>query len=107
MIEGETIKFDANGTDPWDIDYGLTELDEDNDLWQFTDEVKAKGSSLEYFVEFYNNCYLYDFTNLIPNPNTDATSFELFNKYGVDDHRIYMTRNSVKLFDKNADEEII
>ena len=102
LIEGETIKFDANGTDPWDIDYGVTELDEDNDLWEFTDEVKAKGSSLEHFVAFYNNCYTYDFTNLKQNPDPDPTRFELFNKYGVDDHRVYMTRQSVKLYDKNA-----
>ena len=107
LLEGETIKFDANGTDPWDIDYGLTELDEANDLWQFTDEVKAKGSSLHHFVDFYNNCYAYDFTNLVPNPSTDANRFELFNKYGVDDHRVYMTRIAVKLFDKNADGEIV
>ena len=107
LIEGETIKFDANGTDPWDIDYGLTELDEDKDLWEFTDEVKAKGSSLEHFVAFYNNCYTYDFTNLKPNPDSDPQRFELFNKYGVDDHRIYMTRQSVKLYDKNDAGEIV
>lgn len=107
LIEGETIKFDANGTDPWDVDYGLTELDEDNDLWEFTDEVKAKGSSLEHFVAFYNNCYTYDFTNLKQNPDPDPTRFELFNKYGVDDHRVYMTRQTVKLYDKNADGEVI
>ncbi len=107
LIEGETIKFDANGTDPWDIDYGLTELDEDNDLWEFTDEVKAKGSSLEHFVAFYNNCYTYDFTNLKQNPDPDPTRFELFNKYGVDDHRVYMTRQTVKLYDKNAAGEIV
>ena len=107
LIEGETIKFDANGTDPWDIDYGLTELDEDNDLWEFTDEVKAKGSSLEHFVAFYNNCYTYDFTNLKQNPDPNPLRFELFNKYGVDDHRIYMTRQSVKLYDKNASGEIV
>ena len=101
LIEGETIKFDANGTDPWDIDYGLTELDEDNDLWKFTDEVKAKGSSLEHFVAFYNNCYTYDFTNLKPNPDPDPTRFNLFDKYGIDDHRVYMTRQTVKLYDKN------
>ena len=69
LLEGETIKFDSNGTDPWDIDYGLTELDEDKDLWQFTDEVK--NTSLKYFINFYNNCYTYDFTNLISNPNSD------------------------------------
>lgn len=107
LIEGETIKFDANGTDPWDIDYGLTELDEDNDLWQFTDEVKAKGSSLEHFVAFYNNCYIYDFTNLIPNPSEDKQKFELFNEYGKADHRIYMTRLNTKLYDKNAAGEIV
>ena len=107
LLEGETIKFDANGTDPWDIDYGLTELDEDNDLWKFTDEVKAKGSSLEHFVAFYNNCYTYDFTNLKQNPDSDPTRFELFNKYGVDDHRVYMTRQTVKLYDKNAAGEIV
>lgn len=107
LIEGETIKFDANGTDPWDIDYGLTELDEDNDLWEFTDEVKAKGSSLEHFVKFYNNCYTYDFTNLKQNPDPDPTRFELFNKYGVDDHRVYMTRQTVKLYDKKDSGEIV
>ena len=107
LIEGETIKFDANGTDPWDIDYGLTELDEDNDLWEFTDEVKAKGSSLEHFVAFYNNCYTYDFTNLKQNPDPDPTRFELFNKYGIDDHRVYMTRQTVKLYDKNDAGEIV
>ena len=107
VIDGETIKFDANGTDPWDIDYGLTELDKAKDLWKFTDEVKAKGSSLHHFVEFYNNCYSYDFTNLLTNPSEDAYKFELFNKYGVDDHRVYMTRNKVEIFDKNADGAIV
>ena len=107
VIDGETIKFDANGTDPWDIDYGLTELDEDKDLWQFTDEVKAPGSSLHHWVDFYNNCYAYDFTNLVANPSSDATRFELFNKYGLDDHRIYMTRKEVKIYDKNDAGEIV
>ncbi len=107
VIDGETIKFDANGTDPWDIDYGLTELDEDKDLWQFTDEVKAPGSSLYHWVDFYNNCYAYDFTNLVANPSSDATRFELFNKYGLDDHRIYMTRKEVKIYDKNDAGEVV
>lgn len=107
VIDGETIKFDANGTDPWDIDYGLTELDKDKDLWQFTDEVKAPGSSLHHWVDFYNNCYAYDFTNLVANPSSDATRFELFNKYGLDDHRIYMTRKEVKIYDKNDAGEIV
>ena len=107
VIDGETIKFDSNGTDPWDIDYGLTELDEDKDLWQFTDEVKAPGSSLHHWVAFYNNCYAYDFTNLVPNPSEDATRFELFNKYGLDDHRIYMTRKEVKIYDKNAEGAVV
>ena len=107
VIDGETIKFDANGTDPWDIDYGLTELDKDKDLWQFTDEVKADGSSLHHWVAFYNNCYAYDFTNLVPNPSTDAYRFEVFNKYGLDDHRIYMTRKDVKIYDKNAEGAIV
>ena len=107
VIDGETIKFDSNGTDPWDIDYGLTELDEDKDLWQFTDEVKAPGSSLHHWVAFYNNCYAYDFTNLVPNPSEEATRFELFNKYGLDDHRIYMTRKEVKIYDKNAEGAVV
>ena len=107
LIDGETIKFDANGTDPWDIDYGLTELDEDKDLWQFTDEVKAPGSSLHHFVEFYNNCYTYDFTNLMPNPNTDKSKFQVFNKYGLDDHRIFMDRSNVSIEDKNDKGEIV
>ena len=107
VIDGETIKFDSNGTDPWDIDYGLTELDEDKDLWQFTDEVKAPGSSLHHWVAFYNNCYTYDFTNLVPNPSEDAYRFELFNKYGLDDHRIYLTRKEVKIYDKNEEGQIV
>ena len=103
VIVGETIKFDANGTDPWDIDYGLTELDKAKDLWQFTDAVKAPGSSLHHWVNFYNNCYMYDFTNLIPNPNPDQYEFELFNKYGVDDHRVYITRGGTQIYDKDSD----
>lgn len=107
VIDGETIKFDSNGTDPWDIDYGLTELDEDKDLWQFTDEVKAPGSSLHHFVDFYNHCYTYDFTNLKPNPNEDAYKFELFTKYDLDDHRIYMIRNNTEIFDKDAQGNVV
>ena len=105
LIQDGTIKFDSNGTDPWDIEYGIDEFDEDNKLAYFTDEVKAKGSSLDHFVEFYNNCYLYDFTNLKPNPNSNKEKFELFNKYGLEDHRIYMTRNTVNLYDKNESNE--
>ena len=102
VIDGETIKFDANGTDPWDIDYGLTELDKAKDLWQFTDAVKAPGSSLHHWVSFYNNCYMYDFTNLVPNPNADPYAFEVFNKYGLDDHRIYMNKGGVQIYDKDV-----
>jgi hypothetical protein len=97
LIEGETIKFDSNGTDPWDIDYGLTELDEDNDLWQFTDEVKS--TSLKYFVDFYNNCYTYDFTNLIPNPNETLSEFHVYKDYNMSEFRIYMNRDNVTIYD--------
>ena len=107
VIDGETIKFDSNGTDPWDIDYGLTELDKAKDLWQFTDKVKAKGSSLHHFVSFYNNCYAYDFSNLIGNPNSEQKEFNVYDKYGLDDHRIYMTRNNTIIYDKNAQGERI
>lgn len=101
LLEGETIKFDSNGTDPWDIDYGLTELDEPNDLWQFTDEVK--NTSLKYFVDFYNNCYTYDFTNLIANPNSDPQAFHVYNNYESTEFRIYMNRNNVKIYDLDKD----
>ena len=99
LIEGETIKFDSNGTDPWDIDYGVTELNKDLDLWEFTDEVK--NTSLRHWVNFYNNCYTYDFTNLIPNPNPDPQAFYVYNRYDCTEKRIYMNRNNVKIYDKN------
>lgn len=101
LLEGETIKFDSNGTDPWDIDYGLTELNEDKDLWQFTDEVK--NTSLKYFINFYNNCYTYDFTNLISNPNSDPQAFQVYNNYNSTEFRIYMNRNNVKIYDLDKD----
>ena len=97
LIEGETIQFE-NDTDPLDVDYGveLIQLEgqseddaEDRDLWKFTDAVK--DNSLPYFVNFYNNCYQYDFTNLIPNPNTDKAKFDLTNTYESTNKRIYMT----------------
>lgn len=100
LIDGETIKFDSNGTDPWDIDYGLTELDEDKDLWEFTDEVK--NTSLRYFVNFYNNCYTYDFTNLVPNPNSAAEEFHVYKTYDCTEKRIYMNRNNVKIYDLDS-----
>ena len=99
LIQGETIKFDSNGTDPWDIDYGVTELNKDLDLWEFTDEVK--NTSLRHWVNFYNNCYTYDFTNLIPNPNSDPQAFYVYNRYDCTEKRIYMHRNNVKIYDKN------
>ena len=95
LIEGETIQFE-NDTDPLDVDYGveLLILDgqseddaEDRDLWKFTEAVKE--NSLPYFVNFYNNCYQYDFTNLVPNP--DKGKFDLTNSYDLTNKRIYMT----------------
>ena len=98
LIEGETIKFES-GTDPLDVDYGIEliildgedeEVAEKRDVWKFTDEVK--NNSLKYFVEFYNNCYQYDFTALIPNP--ESSKFDLTNDYGLTNRRIYMTRST-------------
>lgn len=95
LIEGETIQFE-NDTDPLDVDYGVeliilegqTEKDaEKRDLWKFTSAVKE--NSLPYFVQFYNNCYQYDFTNLVPNP--DKGKFDLSNTYDMANKRIYMT----------------
>lgn len=100
LIEGETIQFE-NDTDPLDVDYGVellildgqTEKEaEARDLWKFKDAVK--NNSLSYFVEFYNNCYQYDFTNLIANPNSDPTKFDISNRYDSVDKRIYMTRST-------------
>lgn len=97
LIEGETIQFE-NDTDPLDVNYGIellildgqTEKEAENrDLWKFTDAVKE--NSLPYFVNFYNNCYQYDFTNLIPNPSTDKSKFDLTNTYDSTNKRIYMT----------------
>ena len=99
LIEGETIQFE-NDTDPLDVDYGVeliqlegqSEKDaEDRDLWKFTTAVKE--NSLPYFVNFYNNCYQYDFTNLIPNPESTA-KFDLTNTYESTNKRIYMTRST-------------
>lgn len=96
LIEGETIQFE-NDTDPLDVDYGVEllilegqtkEEAEDRDLWKFTDAVK--NNSLPYFVNFYNNCYQYDFTNLISNPNSDTSKFDLANTYDSTNKRIYM-----------------
>lgn len=104
LIEGETIQFESD-TDPWDIDYGLElyqdegeskDIAEKRDLWVFKD--KVKNTSLKHFVEFYNNCYQYDFTNLIPNPNKDTTVFDLSNAYDASDKRIYMTETT-KLYE--------
>lgn len=103
LIEGETIQFESD-TDPWDIDYGLQlyqlegESEDDaekRDLWIFREEVK--NTSLKHFVEFYNNCYQYDFTNLLENPNADQSVFDLSNTYNATDKRIYMTE-STKLY---------
>ena len=99
LIEGETIRFESD-TDPWDIDYGLElyikdgeseKVAEDRDLWVFND--KVKNTSLRYFVDFYNNCYQYDFTNLIANPNPDSSKFNLTDDYKSTDKRIYMTQD--------------
>ena len=96
LIEGETIQFE-NDTDPLDVDYGveLIVLDgqskddaEDRDLWKFTDAVKE--NSLPYFVQFYNNCYQYDFTNLLLNPNSETNKFDIRNSYNATNKRIYM-----------------
>ena len=100
LIEGETIQFE-NDTDPLDVDYGVELLilegqtkddAEKRDLWKFTDAVK--NNSLKYFVEFYNNCYQYDFTNIIPNPNSDQSKFDLTNPYDVTNKRVYMIRKT-------------
>lgn len=108
LIEGETIQFE-NDTDPLDVDYGIelmvlpdqSEDDaEDKDLWKFTDAVK--NNSLPYFVQFYNNCYQYDFTNLIPNPNSDKNKFDIKNTYESTDKRIYMTI-STSLYEGTTD----
>ena len=97
LIEGETIQFE-NDTDPLDVDYGVellildgqTEKEAENrDLWKFNNAVK--DNSLPYFVNFYNNCYQYDFTNLIQNPNSDKAKFDLTNTYESTNKRIYMT----------------
>lgn len=97
LIEGETIQFE-NDTDPLDVDYGVELLilegqtkkeAENRDLWKFNNAVK--DNSLPYFVNFYNNCYQYDFTNLIPNPSDDKTKFDLTNTYESTNKRIYMT----------------
>ena len=96
LIEGETIQFE-NDTDPLDVDYGVelivlegqTKDDAENrDLWKFTDKVKE--NSLPYFVQFYNNCYQYDFTNLIVNPEENRSVFDLRKPYDATNKRIYM-----------------
>ena len=108
LIEGETIQFE-NDTDPLDVDYGVellildgqTEKDaEARDLWKFNDAVK--NNSLPYFVNFYNNCYQYDFTNIIPNPSTDKQKFDLTNTYDSTNKRIYMTV-STSLYNGDTD----
>ena len=95
LIEGETIQFE-NDTDPLDVDYGVelivlegqTKDDaEDRDLWKFNDAVKE--NSLPYFVQFYNNCYQYDFTNLILNPE-GRNVFDVRKSYDATNKRIYM-----------------
>ena len=97
LIEGETIQFE-NDTDPLDVDYGVellildgqTEKDAENrDLWKFTDAVK--NNSLPYFVKFYNNCYQYDFTNIIINQHDDKSKFDITNTYESTNKRIYMS----------------
>lgn len=111
LIEGETIQFE-NDTDPLDVDYGveLLVLDgqtkddaEKRDLWKFTDAVKH--NSLPYFVHFYNNCYQYDFTNIIKNPNEDSSKFDLTKPYGSTNKRIFMSQNTV-LYDKETNTGI-
>ena len=96
LIEGETIQFESD-TDPLDIDYGVellvldgqTEKEaEKRDLWKFTDAVK--NNSLPYFVNFYNNCYQFDFTNLILNPNSKTNEFDIKKTYEATNKRIYM-----------------
>ena len=96
LIEGETIQFESD-TDPLDVDYGVellvldgqTEKEaEKRDLWKFTDAVK--NNSLPYFVNFYNNCYQFDFTNLILNPNSKTNEFDVKNTYEATNKRIYM-----------------
>ena len=96
LIEGETIQFESD-TDPLDVDYGVellvldgqTEKEaEKRDLWKFTDAVK--NNSLPYFVNFYNNCYQFDFTNLILNPNVRTNEFDVKNTYEATNKRIYM-----------------
>ena len=108
LIEGETIQFESD-TDPWDIDYGLQlyqlegESEDDaekRDLWVFREEVK--NTSLKRFVEFYNNCYQYDFTNLLKNPNADQSVFDLSKTYDATDKRIYMTETT-KLYNGGVD----
>lgn len=105
LIEGETIQFE-NDTDPLDVDYGveLIKLEgqtkddaEKRDLWKFTDAVK--NNSLPYFVKFYNNCYQYDFTALVPNPN--GKTFDLTNPYDLTHKKIYMTQTT-DLFEGNV-----
>ena len=99
LIEGETIRFESD-TDPWDIDYGLDlyikegedeKTAEQRDLWVFKDAVK--NTSLLYFVDFYNNCYQYDFTNLMENPDPDKSKFDLTKTYESTSKRIYMTQD--------------
>lgn len=96
LIEGETIQFE-NDTDPLDVDYGVEllildgqskENAKERDLWKFTDAVK--NNSLPYFVNFYNNCYQYDFTNLVLNPDASESKFDIKEKYDLTDKRIYV-----------------
>ena len=96
LIEGETIQFE-NDTDPLDINYGVEllrfegetkEYAEKRDLWKFTDTVK--NESLPHFVNFYNNCYQYDFTNLVLNPDVSKSKFDIKEKYDLTDKRIYV-----------------
>ena len=100
LIEGETIQFE-NDTDPLDVDYGVellqlegqTEDDaEKRDLWKFTKEVEQ--NSLPYFVSFYNNCYQYDFTNIIVNPNENSAKFDISKTYGCTNKRVYMSQKT-------------
>lgn len=103
LIEGETIKFET-GTDPLDVDYGVEVIilpgqtkkeAKKRDLWKFTDAVK--NNSLPYFVQFYNNCYQYDFTNLLENPDPSLNKFDITNDYSNADKRIYMSQTTTIL----------
>lgn len=110
LIDDETIKYGVNN-DPWDIDYGATEMSiatDSNPVYEFKSAVI--NTSLKHFVEFYNAMYKYDFTSLLPMTALGVTNKGTFDVAGYSDYsryKLYATGDITVLNSKNPTDKSV